>query len=273
MRPRLTSEHRETFLAEGAVRVPGVLPRTVADALAVSVWKTIEEQIGAVRGRPETWRGRGPAMVKFQELARTDVLKAAITAEVREVLDGFFSNRAWHSKWSFEPRPLGPIFPTPGRPWTVPSLHWHLDGVERESWPTAVRVFFYLEAVEPGGGGTFYVCGSHRASVRVIADMAKAGEEVRSASVIKRMKRESAWIAELCSKGEAGPDRVGRFVERTTEFRGVPLRVAEMTGQPGDLILWHPNLMHTYAPLNCRDAPRIALSATFAASEGTSAQP
>ena len=36
-----------------------------------------------------------------------------------------------------------------------------------------------------------------------------------------------------------------------------------MTGQPGDVLLWHPDLMHTYAPCNRLDTPRMAISATY----------
>jgi ectoine hydroxylase-related dioxygenase (phytanoyl-CoA dioxygenase family) len=50
-----------------------------------------------------------------------------------------------------------------------------------------------------------------------------------------------------------------------TAFRDIPLRVAEMTGEPGDLVLWHPNLLHTYSPHNATDTPRLVLSVTILA--------
>jgi hypothetical protein len=267
MRLRLTSEQRDRFLADGLVRVPGVLPRDVTDALAEPLWRTITAQIGARRDQPQTWSVQGMAPIRFQQVARTDVFKPAVSAAVRELLDDFFGGRAWRNVYGeFEPRPLGPIFPTLGRVWTVPSMNWHLDGTEPGLWPDRLRMFFYLAPVEPGGGGTFYVAGSNRATVLLIADMAARGEPVGSASVIKALKRESPWIAELCSKAEAGPERVEQFMQRGADFRGFPLRVAEMTAEAGDLVLWHPNLLHTFAPLNLRGSVRTALSATFGAS-------
>jgi ectoine hydroxylase-related dioxygenase (phytanoyl-CoA dioxygenase family) len=41
------------------------------------------------------------------------------------------------------------------------------------------------------------------------------------------------------------------------------LRVAEMTGEAGDVLLWHPNLLHALSPANCRNAPRLVLSVTI----------
>jgi ectoine hydroxylase-related dioxygenase (phytanoyl-CoA dioxygenase family) len=40
--------------------------------------------------------------------------------------------------------------------------------------------------------------------------------------------------------------------------RGVPLRVMEMTGDPGDVIIWHPWLFHC-ATSNCTSRPRLML--------------
>jgi hypothetical protein len=56
---------------------------------------------------------------------------------------------------------------------------------------------------------------------------------------------------------EPGPeDRVAAFMERATDVDGVPLRVHEMTGEPGDAYLLHPLLAHSAAP-NALDAPRV----------------
>jgi ectoine hydroxylase-related dioxygenase (phytanoyl-CoA dioxygenase family) len=57
---------------------------------------------------------------------------------------------------------------------------------------------------------------------------------------------------------------------------GVSVRVVELTGAPGDVVLMHPWLFHAAAP-NCSAAPRMVVGhaahtwdglATFAASAG-----
>jgi hypothetical protein len=39
-------------------------------------------------------------------------------------------------------------------------------------------------------------------------------------------------------------DRVGAFMDRETIVDGVPLRVVELTGEPGDMVLCHPVMVH-----------------------------
>jgi ectoine hydroxylase-related dioxygenase (phytanoyl-CoA dioxygenase family) len=54
---------------------------------------------------------------------------------------------------------------------------------------------------------------------------------------------------------------VRRFMERGEVSGDVELRVIEMTGEPGDVLLTHPLLLHAPAK-NCGSVPRIALSST-----------
>lgn len=41
-------------------------------------------------------------------------------------------------------------------------------------------------------------------------------------------------------------------------IRGVPVRVEELTGEAGDVIVMHPRLLHAVAP-NTLDTPRMML--------------
>jgi hypothetical protein len=43
-------------------------------------------------------------------------------------------------------------------------------------------------------------------------------------------------------------DRVGAFMDRETVVDGVPLRVVELTGEPGDMVFCHPVMVHCVAP-------------------------
>ncbi|MFI4973657.1 MAG: phytanoyl-CoA dioxygenase family protein [Caulobacterales bacterium] len=267
----LTPEQRHQFLEDGLVRVPGAVPAEAVEAMADRIWAALARQLGALRDQPQTWTHEGQPQLK--QMSHAGVFAAMFSPGVRALLDDFFGERGWRPPPKFEPRPLGVIFPTPGRPWNVPTRHWHLDRVGSDPtrpadvadrpWPGCVRLFACLGAVEPGGGGTFYVSGSHRAVNLVVSEMRATQDRIPSAMIVKRLKRDSPWIADLCSKGEEKPGRVERFMHEGAEFRGVPLRVAEMTGQPGDLILWQPNLLHTYSPANCLSTPLLVLSATI----------
>lgn len=266
----LTPEQRDLFLADGAVRVPNAIPEESVEAMAAPIWAALARQLGAVRDRPDTWSPNGQPQLK--EMARAGVFAAAMSPGVHTLLDDFFGG-SWRLTASYEPRPLGIVFPTPQRRWNVPTRHWHLDrvesvptrpaGVADRPWPGCVRLFTYLGAVPPSGGGTFYVCGSHRAVNLLAAEMRPARERIASAKLVEKLKARSAWIAELCSKGKEGEGRVRRFMHEGADFLGIPLRVAEMTGQPGDVILWHPNLLHTAPSSNNGGTPRLVLSATI----------
>jgi hypothetical protein len=53
-----------------------------------------------------------------------------------------------------------------------------------------------------------------------------------------------------------GENRVERFMIEGGHARGFPVRVEEMTGEPGDLIVMHPATLHTVAA-NALDRPRM----------------
>jgi|HubBroStandDraft_2_1064218.scaffolds.fasta_scaffold28980_2 hypothetical protein len=271
----LTPEQRQQFLDDGVVRVPNALPHDAVEAMASRIWAALGRQLGAVRDRPETWPPDGQP--QLQQMARAGLFAPVLGAGVRGLLDDFFARREWAQPSPYEPRPLGVRFPTPDRKWNVPTLHWHLDraesdqslpvGVADRPWPGCVRLFAYLGVVGARGGGTFYVSGSHRAITLLAAEMRPAQERINSARLVEKLKARSPWVAELCSKGKEDDGRVQRFMEEGADFQGVPLRVAEMTGEPGDVILWHPNLLHTYSPANNASTPRLVLSATIVAEE------
>jgi hypothetical protein len=264
----LTPDQRQQFLTDGLVRLPRVIPTDAAEAMGEHIWAALAEQRGVLRDRPDTWKIKGPAYppLDFRGLSRAGAFAAAVGPTVTVALDDFFGDRAWALTYpNLDPRPLGPIFPAPDWPWTVPTRHWHTDGTGGALWPESVRLFACVAPVEPGGGGTFYVAGSHQAVVRIVREMTAAGERARSATVIQQLKRESRWIADLCSRREAEPGRVKRFMVEGSELAGVSLRVAQMTGDTGDVILWHPNLLHTYSAYNHSSAPRLVVSATFQA--------
>jgi ectoine hydroxylase-related dioxygenase (phytanoyl-CoA dioxygenase family) len=45
-------------------------------------------------------------------------------------------------------------------------------------------------------------------------------------------------------------------MEESVEVHGVPLQIAELTGEPGDAVLCHPALLHAQS-MNCSTVPRI----------------
>jgi hypothetical protein len=253
---KLTDAQRHEFLEQGLTRVSGAIADDVIEAMAGRIRAAIDREGGALHGQQLT------------QMGHAGVFAGMLSPRLGALLEDFFGG-PWKPP-GLAPRPLGLIFPTPDRPWNVPTLHWHLDGVDPvprspadRDWPREVRVFACLDDVAPRGGGTFFVAGSHRVVNQFVAETPGAPGKIASAAMVKRLKGESQWIADLCSRGEESPGRIERFMQEGTRLRQAPLRVAEMTGQRGDVILWHPHLLHTYSPANAGSTPRMVLSVTI----------
>jgi ectoine hydroxylase-related dioxygenase (phytanoyl-CoA dioxygenase family) len=66
------------------------------------------------------------------------------------------------------------------------------------------------------------------------------------------------WLRGLWEPGDCG-DRIQRYMSDGTVIDGVPLRVAELTGEPGDVVLMHCDCFHAAAP-NRLAKPRMMLT-------------
>jgi hypothetical protein len=112
--------------------------------------------------------------------------------------------------------------------------------------------------LEPHGGATLAVAGSPRLALALA--QARGLAKMRSADVRKGLIERYAWIRELWSDDSSG-DRVARFMNTATQLDDVDVRVIEMTGEPGDVYLVHPLMVHAGSP-NCLATPRMVLSST-----------
>lgn len=156
-----------------------------------------------------------------------------------------------------------PVFPMDRHPallftlpnattWTVPHQHWHLDMPRLPAGGIpGVQIFACLETVEPGGGGTLAVTGSHRL-------LNQKGVRLSSADLRKRLQKER-YFAELMADKTA--DRL-RFMREVGHVGDVELQVVEMTGEPGDVYFMDLRVLHTIAP-NTRPRPRIMLTQRY----------
>lgn len=254
----LSADQRRTFERAGVVRIPGAIGAAAAEAMADRLWAELEIRHALLRGRPETWTKEGPR--QLGELRRSGAFAAMASPGVVELLDDFFGAGGWGA-----PRYWGePLvtFPTAG-PTGAPGAAWHLDilpGQRLTAWPDTVRVFAILASLEPGGGGTAYVAGSHRLALEVMARMRDGPP--RSARIREALKSESPWIAVLCSPADE-PGRMAKLASGAV-VRGIELQLGEMTGEAGDVVLMHPAMLHAPAP-NRRTTPRLMLAETVRA--------
>lgn len=174
---------------------------------------------------------------------------------MRSALDDLLGR--WHAAacWG---QPLV-TFPTPGVRWEPRATEWHVDLCVIPGNPLpCVKLLALLSALEPRGGGTLVVTGSHRLAMQLAAERGETREPLRSADLRRRLARADTWLATFWAR-EGGEDRCRKLMDGGACVGGVELRVAEVTGEPGDVFLMHPYALHAASP-NVRERPRLMLA-------------
>jgi hypothetical protein len=251
----LAPAQRAEFERLGFTRLRGAFGERDAALMCDRIWAALAERHGIRRDDRTTWTVAIPR--HLQSLPRSGAFDAIGSPVLTGAIDDLLGAGAWKV-----PRRWGQAlvtFPARGLRWDVPDAIWHMD------WPGrgpaeplfGVKVLAYPATVLPGGGGTVIIAGSHRLVARRVEEC--AGENAGgSAKVRGFLMRQVPWFRALDSRAEKA-DRIERFMSRGTTVDGVELRVVELTGEPGDVILFHPWMFHAPAA-NCRDEPRLVIS-------------
>lgn len=233
----LTPALAEAYARDGVVRLAGAIPASDAETMAAALRRTLEAR-----------QHKGPRPSKLS--SRTGAFAAMASPTVRGVLDQLLG--AWE-----EPAHWGlPLvsFHTGEAAWDVPWQHWHID-FGRPGTVRMARLFAVLAPSRPGGGGTGYVAGSQRLIQGILQ---RADGLLASAEVLRALEARSPWFAALSSPDDR-KDRVRRLMSEGAELDGVQVRVCEMLGEPGDVIVMHPLMLHAPTP-NVLPTPRMMLT-------------
>jgi len=259
-REMLTEQQRNEFFRLGILRVPGATRPRDADAMCDSVWQMLERRYRIRRDDPETWKAQ--RIVGTKERPRSMTFGQVASPALRAILDQLLGPAGWEpaEHWGSLLVSFPGAFPEARDGWDVPHQGWHLDAPVVRSLPGlyGVRLFTCLAKLSPQGGATLAVAGSPQLAQELAN--ARGSAKMRSADVRKALIQRYTWMKELCSFDPA-IDRVQRFMKTATVMEDVEVRVVEMTGEPGDVILMHPLMMHTASP-NCSAVPRMVLSTT-----------
>ena len=248
----LSAEQRQAFEEQGFLRIPQAFARKDAAAMQDRLWEILEERSAARRGDPSTWRGDRPSHLQS---FRTNSVFGAIGSDATwSAFDDLLGAGAWA-----KPKHWGQFlisFPQPGLEWTVPASPWHTDfplGLPADRIE-ALLVFSFIGDVPPRGGGTPVIVGGHH--------LVRAFVEARPEQALEKMKvsrrnflDSDPWLRALASRTDDS-DRIQRFMQTDHEIGGNRVRVAELTGEAGDVIVAHPWLVHVLAP-NCGERPRM----------------
>lgn len=239
----LSSEQRDAFARDGVLRLEGLLP---ADAVARARAAVLEplRDLGLWDGA--AWRLEAAARVKVSRdigHKRPEVEALIAQPAVLAVVDDLLEGRAIDRTVYRRPQIL---FSLPdAAAWSLPA-GWHTDCPRLASGEApGVQLFTFLEPVEAGGGGTVVVAGSHR--------LLNDGRDLKPREINRDLRRE-AFFRRLYAPAGAGlpSGAVG----------GVPVRVVELTGRPGDAWVIDLRCLHAPAP-NAAGRPRMMVTHRF----------
>ena len=247
----LTLSQREEFRTTGTLRLSGAFGLRAAAEMTERVWTLLEREHGMRRDDASSWNVTQPT--GFQSLTRVGAFDAIASDALREDVNQLLHDWGLPRHWG---APLI-TFPEPQVTWDVPATQWHLDFPARGALAPlpGIRVLAFIDVVEPRSGGTLVLAGSHRLVESLMsAGLAGSGH---SADVRGRLAERHAWLRDLWSNDTDA--RIQRFIVEGIRLEEQPLRVVELTGVPGDIVLIHPRLFHAPSR-NVGARPRMMVS-------------
>ncbi len=135
--------------------------------------------------------------------------------------------------------------------WLVPSDAWHIDLPKiGEKASPGLQAFTFLDDVEPKGGATLVIAGSHR--------LANNAADLSSKKLKSQLQKEHYFKSLLDPKRAP----ISNLAETKGSVHGVDLEIVELSGNVGDVYLMDLRLLHTPAP-NCSDKARLMLTGRF----------
>jgi hypothetical protein len=248
----LSPDQLQHFHDDGYVVLRNAFARQDALAMQDEWWAELSEVHGIERDDRSTWRR---VLGDLKRPKRSPSEQRIATAKVRGAIDDLLGEGAWRipADWG---RALV-TFPEPGD-WDVPAGLWHWDSpVElHEELLNALFVVSFVGEVVPRGGGTLVLSGSHRLLRRHERTLSEA--ELRADAYTRRelFYRSHPWLAALADLSAHTGGRIEAFMRTDADLEGIASRVVELTGEPGDMVLCHPSIVHCVAP-NRGAAPRF----------------
>jgi hypothetical protein len=222
----LSNSQLEDFVERGWT----VLKEAFSPSVAKQVRTELARRVGVDFEDPGCW---SQPRIWLQEALTDEPYINALTERFQSAVDQLVGADRWRLRRYMGWWPITfPRFPDPAH-----REDWHVDGMFRHfinSPELAVLNLFCFSTVEPGGGGTLLVEGSHRIAARVLWEAEPAGLE---------------------------PPELAVSIGRALATCGWP-GVVEVTADEGDVVLGHPLLLHSSNP-NHGDRVRVMAQPQF----------
>ena len=255
----LSQEEKESFVKWGFVKIDALIPNEVVDPIREAVLDRLRRH--GFWGE-EGWEAPADAEAEkklrntIKEISRSSkslrpILTEQVLSYARDLVSGDEVEMSPPITQFLFTAPSSYVMNHDGRwngEWEVPRSIWHLDMPRSRSiGPPGPEMFTFLNKVEPKGGGTLILAGSHR----LLNDV-----DYLSSKGVKRKLKRHAYFRELTGKGDG--DR-SRFLEEIGDIDNVPVKVVELTGDPGDVYFVDLRLLHSLGA-NTSDQPRMMIA-------------
>jgi hypothetical protein len=253
----LTPEQRDEFDRRGLLHLPGLLSADTVRAAHERIVRQLARggitQAGGWRladGSKPQWPDRGVKTPKAigNRHAEIEALleEPALLAAVDALLDGRPFDRSIFKRPSL-------LFTLPNaETWIMPD-GWHTDSARLASRRRpGVQLFGLLDRLEPGGGATLVVAGSHR--------LLNDGQFYKNRQINGLLRREPFFRALFSARPAAATDNPAGLPRGAVG--DVPLEVVELTGSPGDAWITDLRVLHSGAP-NASARPRMMATYRF----------
>lgn len=240
----LTAPDIQRFERDGYIVIRQAFSRADGLAMERRWWSELEDTHGIRADDRSSWR-QIPGDLKA---AKRDPIQARIlTDRVRGIFDDLLGKGAWSPPGDWGRTIV--TFPKPGA-WEVPARLWHWDNpcephLDR---PRGLFVVSFIGSVAPRSGGTLILSGSPRLLIKQESRVPAGQRHTLGSGAWDRLHRCHPWLMALTGLAPSPADRNAAFMDGETTVEGVPLRVAELTGEPGDMVFCHPLMVHCTAP-------------------------
>ncbi len=253
----LSAEQLAHFAELGYVRVPAALAPAFVKRMQTAIWGQLKAQCGVVKEDLSTWHK--------ECIINKDSIDRVAGVEIGPRLVGAVNQLLGEGKWR-SLKTLGGLLMTMPSPVSQPwerALEWHFDNEPRDylAGVTELMLFTFYSSVGPRGGGTLVLAGSPRLVAQYITTTAATGT-TDGLPLIDGLAQWHPWLAEMRRCGEPGFPATATLMEAAVDVHGVPVRIVELTGEPGDAVLCHPSMLHAVSA-NCSPLPRIMRRTSF----------
>ncbi len=251
--PTVSKTEIDSFRDKGYLKLEGVFDKIHVQKIQEEIWEELEEEFGIRKDDRNTWStpSHSPRKAKFSE---TD--KLLINDHFLSIINELLGKKDWDKPNSWGGYNVN--FPSPpSTEWSLTSKLWHWDyELFRQPELGGLLVFSFFSKVQPKGGGTLAVEGSHHAIRNYDKSLSHDQRAEKHGQHRKHFMSTHTYFKKLTDPSLSSSE-VSWFMDEVNVVEDVPLKVVEFTGDLGDVVFCHPRLVHAPAGVNLNDYPRI----------------